>query len=333
MASLKDIATSLNLSIPLVSKVLSGRMGTTGCSEANRQAILAKAKELGFRPNLVARALRTGRTGSLGVFMHPLGESGSDLTGRMLMGLSAQANILDQRLWLSFYETDGDFLHRFTKTARAEIDGLLVAGVFHPRLVRLYKAIEENGIPVVTMFKNASLTSETVNVFCEDFQTGYLPTRHLLQSGCRRIAHIRSLDMRYHGYLQALEEFGIEEDSALVYTAIQHFDAVTGRESVKNWIKKGVKFDALVAESDHQAFGAVTELLAQGRRVPDDVKVFGVDDSPICALSPVPLSSVSQQVEEIGSQAVNTLMKLIAGEPAESLTIQPKLCLRASSGN
>ena len=112
MASLKDIAAELGLSIPLVSKVLSGNMGTTGCSEDNRQAILAKAKELGFRPNLVAQALRSGRTGSIGVFIHPLGSPGSDLIERLLMGLSTQANIRGQRLFLSFYETDRDFLHK-----------------------------------------------------------------------------------------------------------------------------------------------------------------------------------------------------------------------------
>lgn len=333
MASLKDIATELNLSIPLVSKVLSGRMGTTGCSEANRQAILAKAEELDYKPNLIARSLRTGRTGSLGVFIHPLGVPGSDLVERMLMGLSSQANTLDQRLWLSFYETDSDFLHRFSKTARAEIDGLLVAGIFHPRLERLFKAVEQNGIPVVTLVKNKATQSEGINVYCDDFQLGYLPTRHLLEKGCRRIAHIRSFDPRYQGYQKALAEFGIPEDPALVYTAIQKFDADTGRETVRHWIRNGVVFDGLVAESDHQAFGAVSELLAQGRRVPEDVKVFGVDDSPICALSPVPLSSVSQQVEEMGSRAVDTIMKCINGEPVESVTIQPVLRLRTSSGD
>jgi len=236
-------------------------------------------------------------------------------------------------LWLSFYQTDSEFLQRFTKTARAEIDGLLVAGVFHPRLVRLYQAVEKNGIPVVTMFMNASLNPDGVNVFCDDFQIGYLPTRHLLERGCRRIAHIRSLDIRYQGYVKALQEFGLQEDPALVYTAIQRFNVDAGRESVQHWIANGVAFDGLVAESDHQAFGAVTELLKQGRRVPEDVKVFGVDDSPVCALSPVPLSSVSQQVEEIGCQAVNTIMKRINHEQTESLTIQPVLRLRASSGD
>ena len=331
MASLKDIATALDLSIPLVSKVLSGKMGTTGCSEANRLAIQAKAKELGFRPNLLARALRNGRTGSIGVFIHPLGSPGSDLIERLLMGLSAQANALGQRLYLSFYETDREFSQLFAKTARAEIDGLLVTGVAHPELINLYKEIEESGIPVITSYKNSDASGDNINIYCNDFQVGYLPTRHLLENGCRKIAHIRSMESRYQGYLKALEEHGIKEDPMLVYNAIEHFDTDTGREAVRFWNKKNIELDGLVAESDNQAFGAITELQALGKRVPEDVKVFGVDDSPICSLSPVPLSSVSQQVEEVGARAVEAIMQRIDNKTVVSEKIEPILRLRAST--
>lgn len=333
MTKLKDIAQALNLSIPVVSKVLNNNMGTTGCSEANKAAILAKAKELNYQPNRIARSLRSGRTDSIGVFIHPLGAPGSDLVERLLEGLSAQANASHQRLWLSFYRTDKDFIHSFTKPARAEIDGLLVAGIFHPQLVKLYKAVEAAGIPVVTMFKNTDAAAGLTNVFCDDFQIGYLPTRHLIEKGCRRIAHIRSLDMRYQGYRQALQDGGLPENPELVYAAIEDFGAEAGREAVRYWIRNRMEFDALVAESDHQALGAVAELLSSGRRVPGDVKVFGVDDSPLCMLGPVPLSSVSQQVEQTGSQAVQTILKRINKEPAASVSIQPVLRLRASSGD
>ena len=332
MASLKDIALASNFSIPLVSKVLSGNMGTTGCSEATRKIILDKAMELGYKPNLAARALRTGRSGAIGVFIHPYGETGSGLSEGLLKGLSLRANACDHRLWLSFYETDHEFLQRFTKTARAEIDGLLIGGIVHPKLTRLHAAIEKNGIPIVTMFKNTQQDDMPgINVHCDDFQIGYLPTRHLLENGCRRIAHIHSYDPRYLGYLKALKDAGMPESPELVYNASYQFDINAGVKAVKHWLQNKIKFDALVAESDHQAFGAINELLKQGIRVPDDVKVFGVDDSPVCILSPVPISSVSQRVEEIGVQAVNVLMKRINKEEVESIAIQPALSLRAST--
>jgi len=340
MASLKNIANSLDLSIALVSKVLSGKMGTTRCSEATKKAILAKAKEMGFRPNPLARALRSGRTGTIGVFVHTLGSPGSDLIGRLLMGLSKQANALEQRLCLSFYQTDKEFLRQFTIAARSEIDGLLVTGVLHPELIAFYKEIEKSGIPVVTMFRNVDSTAISVNIYCNDFQVGYLPTRHLLENGCKRIAHIRVLEPRYQGYLKALQEDGLEENPALVYCATSdhpdhsdYFGTEAGRQAVRFWIKNNTEFDGLVAESDCQAFGAVTELLAYGLRVPEDVKVFGVDDSPICTISPVALSSVSLRVEEVGACGVDAILQLIDQEPVESKAVQPVLSLRASTGD
>ena len=332
MTTLQDIASSLKVSVPLVSKVLSGNMGTTGCGMPVRQAILSQARRLNYQPNLVARSLQAGRTGSLGVFIHPLGSSGSDLIERLLIGISEQASLYNHRLAIRFYQTDRDFLHSFTKSTRNEMDGLLVAGIFHPRLIRLYKAVEKHGMPVVTMCRSAPPRSNVVNVFCDDLQVGYLPTRHLLEQGCRRIAYIRSIDARYQGYANALREFGLQTDFSLIYPS-KNYDMDAGRDAVRSWIANGLEFDALVAESDHQALGAISELLSHGRRVPEDVKVFGVDDSPLCALGSVPISSVSLQIEEIGMQAVDVLMKRINKEPAESVAIQPVLCLRASSGN
>jgi DNA-binding LacI/PurR family transcriptional regulator len=75
-----------------------------------------------------------------------------------------------------------------------------------------------------------------------------------------------------------------------------------------------------------EAFGSV---IAE----PEGVKVFGVDDSPLCTVGPGPISSVSQQIEETGAQAVSMILKRISKEPTASVAIQPVLRLRASSGD
>ena len=71
MATLQEVAKELNISVSLVSKVLNDRMGTTGCSRQIKQAIIAKARELGFQRNLLAAALRAGKRAAIGVFIHP----------------------------------------------------------------------------------------------------------------------------------------------------------------------------------------------------------------------------------------------------------------------
>ena len=91
-------------------------------------------------------------------------------------------------------------------------------------------------------------------------------------------------------------------------------------------------FDGVVAQSDHQALGVLQELLHRDIKVPDAVRVIGVDDSPLCDASPVPLSSVSQEMTEVGRRAVDLLMKQIAGEPVKSVVVPPRLHIRTSTG-
>ncbi len=332
MATLKDIANELNLSVPLISKVLSGKMGTTNCSEEKRLAILAKAKELNYHPNSRARALSLGRSGTIGVFIHSIGLPGSEsLYKQLLEGITQQANVEELRLCLSFYETDSQFMQTFSQVAKKEIDGLIVAGVHHPNLQKVYEELEARGTPVVTVFRKGAVSENGVNICCDEFQIGYLPTRHLLEKGCRRIAHIHCLDQRYQGYQKALEEFNITGDPALVFHAQSDLSLEAGKKAVQQWLKDGIEIDGLITESDHQAFGAVSELLQQGKRVPEDVKVFGVDNSPICGLSPVPLSSVNAPMDEMGRQAVKSLLKRINHQDVTSDNFSPSLQLRASS--
>ncbi|MDF3129313.1 LacI family DNA-binding transcriptional regulator [Kiritimatiellaeota bacterium B1221] len=331
MATLKDIANELNFSVPLISKVLSGNMGTTICSDETRLAILAKAKELNYHPNSRARALSLGRSGTIGVFIHSIGLPGSEsLYKQLLEGITQQANIDVLRLCLSFYETDSQFMQSFSQVAKNEIDGLIVAGVHHPNLQKVYEDLKSKGTPVVSVFRDGTPHQNDVNVCCDELQVGYLPTLHLLEKGCRRIAHIRCLDKRYQGYLKALEDHNIAIDPALIFQTECDLTVSTGKRAVQQWIKQGIEIDGLVAESDHQAFGAINELLLQGKRVPEDVKVIGVDNSPICELSPVTISSVKAPMNCMGRKAVQCLLKQIHHQEVSSHSFPPRLHLRAS---
>ncbi|MEI6082682.1 MAG: LacI family DNA-binding transcriptional regulator [Verrucomicrobiota bacterium] len=136
MATLKDIAGELNVSTALVSKVLNDRMGNTGVSDRTRRAIMAKAQELDYRPHPLAVALKAGKRGAIGVFLHPFGEPGAGLTEALLAGIADRLNQHDQRMWLTFYQTDRQFLHFCSHTVGHYVDGLLVAGPVAPHPCR-----------------------------------------------------------------------------------------------------------------------------------------------------------------------------------------------------
>ena len=329
MATLQEVAKELNISVSLVSKVLNDRMGTTGCSRQIKQAIIAKARELGFQRNLLAAALRAGKRAAIGVFIHPLGEAGSELVEELLIGISETLNEKDLRIWLTFYQTDEQFLHHCSRTARRDVDGLLVAGVMHRTLAEPIRQIAKSGVPVVTLV-SGGMSRNLPNVWSDERQQTYLSTSHLIERGCRRIAHIHNMNARYTGYRQALREHGLKFDPALIYRAA-NYKLPQGTEAVRYWFGKKLNFDGVVAQSDHQALGVIHELLRRDVKVPEQVRVIGIDDSPLCEASPVLLSSVSQEMRQIGRLASELLLRRIEGETVTSMTVWSKLHVRAST--
>ena len=109
------------------------------------------------------------------------------------------------------------------------------------------------------------------------------------------------------------------------------WDSGTGAEGAKHLLRHGLVADGLVCQSDAQAFGAINYLTSHGVAVPSQFKVTGVDDSPLASISQIPITSASSGMRELGVCSVDLLLRRIAGEQVESVTILPKLAVRAST--
>ncbi|XHR28897.1 MAG: LacI family DNA-binding transcriptional regulator [Chthoniobacteraceae bacterium] len=332
MASLKQIAADLGVSYTLVSKVLNGRMGTTGASASTREAILKKAEELDYRPNRLAVALKQGKQGAFGVFIHAMGVPGSELTEAFLQGVAGEMEKTGARLWLRFFITDKDFLAACDDQLKNEVDGLIVAGVDHPGLLEKLKQIDRSGLPVVSSF--CSLPKPLPANVAVDYEAQcYLTTKHLLDQGCRRIAHFHTVDTRHQGFLRAHREAGVPVQSRLIVRqkTASSFHIEDGEKGARTLLGRKVPFDGLVAQSDAQAVGAVRVLVENGLRVPGDVRVTGVDNSPLVDACQVPLTSTTAEMRECGCIAVEMLRKKANGQVVKSAVVQPRLVIRASS--
>jgi len=331
MPSLKKIASSLGVSYTLVSKVLSGRMGTTGVRAATRDAILKKAKALNYRPNRLAVALKGGRKGSVGLFIHTVGTPGTEMTQQFIINTVHCLNNAGLQLWLRFFQTDQEFLTACDEKLTRDIDGLIVAGSSHAGLIEKLHQIDQSGLPVVMSFINIQKSPLSGSVSVDFELQGYLPTRHLLEKGCRRLAHFNANELRYRGFKRAHKEMGVAVQKDLVITAENKFDFASGETATAALLQKKTRFDGIVAQSDAQAVGAVRVLLQHGIRVPEDVRVTGVDDSPLAEACIVPLTSSTSQIDECGRCAALSLLKKIEGEPVESRILVPTLTIRESS--
>lgn len=330
-ASLRDIAKELNVSISLVSKVVSGRFGTTSVRKETQEMILAKAKELNYAPNLLATALQKGHTGSIGLIMHPVGVPGSELTSDLLKGITSAMNRHGLSLWLSFFEDDDEFSKLCNQRASRNIDGLIVAGIHHPKTEDLIKTLQKDGLPIVTIYENYQI-DQIPNITVNHQQQSQLATKHLIDQGCKNIGFIKLDNSRYAGYCAALKEANIPLNEKLVYVVKpDDFSTEAGKEAVRHWLEQGQPIDGLAAQSDPQAVGAIQEFNRHNINIPEQVLIVGIDNSPTCEICQTPISSITAEMESVGDRALNTLRKLIDKKEANSTSIEPNLVIRDSS--
>lgn len=327
----------------MVSKVLSGRMGNTSGLPETVRAIREKAREMGYRKNLQAEALRTGRLNVIAVCVHHHGVNGSQIVENMVEGIAREAASHQQRMVLQYFKTLDELQSIWSEFRLSAVDGVILGGVPHVDWVQEVNAGAEQDIPVVTILPAETATDEYVNVGMSEREIVRRSTLHLLDCGCKRPAHfyVRNAGetvrdwcsvgrFRYEGYCQALKERGIPLREELVIS-VEQFHYQYGLTAAAQLLASGVEFDGIVAQSDHQAAAALNVLTREGRRVPHDVRLVGVDNSPFCEMASVPLSSVSQEYEIRGTRAVEMLLKLIDGEDVSSVCVDPVLNVRESS--
>ena len=334
MASLKQIAADLGVSYTLVSKVLSGRLGTTGVSANTRDAICRKAKELNYIPNRLAVALKAGRKGAIGIFLHHIGSPGSDVSDRLLRGIAEGLEQSGSRMWLRFFMTDEDFLAACGAGLKSEVDGLIVAGVHHPKLMSKFADLERDNVPVVSLFNELSSYDRKVltNVAVNYETQGCLATRHLLEQGCRRLACFDTVENRTAGFVRAHREAKVKYDPRLLIPTIKSFLRENTREGIAALLGLDVPFDGIVCQADVQASAVINELVRRGIKVPGSVKITGVDNSPAAVDCIVPITSVTSEMKRAGLKAVEMLLRKIEGHTVKSTVIEPSLFVRVSSG-
>lgn len=331
MVLLKDIAREVGVSVSVVSKVLNNRLGSTGVRACTVREIHATARRLGYRKNASSMALLQGRHNVLGVYIHRLGMVGSGIIDSLLEGISEAARKHQQRQALSFYESTEEVLALCDAAHPSTMDGLLLAGIAHREVLDRLQSIRDTGLPIATVHDDP-VGPGFPNAGMDQVWVGRMATEHLIERGARKIAHIVNTADRYQGYREALAAAGLPEVPSLVFPAHgRDYSHKIGEAAVKHLLANGVEFDGIVAQSDQEAVGCLNALFELGRRVPDDLRVIGIDNAPYCEFARVPLSSVSQEFHQRGFQAVEMLMAMIGGGEAESVRIAPVLHARQSS--
>jgi DNA-binding LacI/PurR family transcriptional regulator len=222
-----------------------------------------------------------------------------------------------------------------------------VAGVFFAPLegtadadavnARIADALERAGIPIVLLDRTVLPYPHRGRhdlIGIDNRRAGFLVADHLLRLGCRRIAFVAqphaaaTVGAREAGYREALYTAGVRIDRSL----IQRFDPDDARR-VQGLMKSG-RPDAIVCANDRTAGRLMHALLKLRVRIPEDVRLVGIDDVEYAALLPVPLTTLRQPTREIGDAAIAAMLERVArpGLPPRDILLPCTLVVRESCG-
>ncbi|OKI04876.1 LacI family transcriptional regulator [Streptomyces sp. CB02923] len=328
MAKIKDVAERAGVSVATVSRVLNGRSPVA----ETRERVLAAVEELGYRPNNVARALRTARTGTLGLVI-------SDLTNPFFTELADAVEEAARGLGYSLIignaaERTGQQDDYIRTLLDRRIDGLLVssAGTGSAML----REVVTSGTPLVLLDRIVpGIDAPCVRADGAAALTGL--AAHLAALGRRRPAIIVAPagtptgDERLDLFRTALAAHGIAlPDERVGSTAdLRH---TGGRQVMRRLLDLPEPPDAVLATDNLMALGAMDEIRARGLRVPDDMALVVYDDVPWFAHTDPPLTAIAQPTRELGRAALHTLLERIEGRPAGSVLLPARLVTRRSCG-
>ncbi len=327
---LKDIAQDLNVSVMTVSKVV------RGCADVGaetRSRVLARIKELNYQPNWVARSLAARRTFMIGLIVPDLMHS---FFAEIAKGVSATIRPLGYDVVICNSEEDCELeASEVERLMGRQVDGLLLASAQPPSSLGLFERIEARGIPYVLIDRHFAASSAPY-VGADDDAIGRLATNHLIERGCRRIAHIAGPPLtpgvgRAKGYRAALRAAGLVVPDSYVIAAT---DDASGYRAAQQLLALDPRPDAIFGYNDPTAAGAMKAILEAGIRIPDEIKVIGVGNVHYSDLLRVPLSTIDQSSTAIGQQAADMLIRAIGAKrkrPIKTVLIDPILIAREST--
>jgi LacI family transcriptional regulator len=330
---MKDIARDLGVSVVTISKVLRNHPDV---GLETRERVLARVKELDYRPNLAARSLVTGRTYLVGLIvpdlLHPF-------FAEVAKFISDTLRAEGYYLIISSSEEDPDLEEQeINQLLARRLDTLIIASC--RSTVEVFFRIENQKTPYVLIDRNfPGLSANFVGV--DDVAVGMLATRHLIDIGCKTIAHIRGPEtspslQRLEGYKRVLGQSGMRIADQYVITERKSDveQRQRGAAAMRALLSLKPRPDGVFCFNDPLAIGAMNEALDRGLKIPHHIAIIGCGNLHYDDSLRVPLSSIDQHSSRIGEEAARLALGILKSKlppKPETVVLDPELVVRAST--
>ncbi len=306
--TLKDIAKILKVSTSTVSKALND---SHEISDYTKNNVLRIAKSLNYVPNDVARSLKSNATKRIGVVLPNIE---SDFFAKVIRAIEEEAAKKNYKILISL---SNDLLEKEIEGVsilfNGSVDGIIISLSQETEDLQEYshlKNFSQRKLPVV-MFDRVCNEIECDKITIDDFEATCAATKYLHKKGCKNIAFLSTIfqtsvsKLRKDGYLKTLKELELENNLIIEIPNYNEFDTMLIQYLKNNTI------DAIITSDQLSAICALKVIQENGFNVPKDISVIGFTDGIIPQYTTPSLSIISQNEEEMGKKALNTLIQRI----------------------
>ncbi len=337
--SLADIAKALGVSKTLVSMVLNGKGTDNGINEETQKRVWAKAKELDYKPNMMARSLRMGRSNTIGLIVADISNS---FYARMCRAVEDAASKLGYHVLFGSSDENAAKEKSLIQMLRdRQVDGLIISTTLSNN--DDIQALQAANFPLVLIDRFVP-NQDTPFVTADNYGGSIAVVDHLVKQGAKRIgqltispSHLTSITERTRGYKDALAKNGIAFDPALVREI--PYDNI--REGIKNKVKLLIgaphNVDSLFVVNNNLAVATLECIQEMGLRIPEDVRVVCFDDIDLFKFINPPITAIAQPIERMGECAVELLFDKMENRGDATLPdkvfLETELVIRRSCGS
>ena len=328
-----DIARQLKVSPATVSRALNNN---TSVSAPTKKKVNDLAESLGYRHNLFATSLRLQKTFTIGVILHELN---SYFITSVLAGIEKIVRSSHYNLIIAHSAENADIeISNAHNLFHKRVDGVIASLSFNTKDLSHFKQFESKNIPVV-FFDRVFENSDGAKIIINNFQAGYDATSHLIEQGCKRIAHITSsltrnvYAERLKGYKQALVDHKIKiDEKLLIVDGLKEEDAT---RSANRILSLKPLPDGIFITNDFCAAIVMQALKDAGIRIPQDVAVVGFNNDIIGKVVSPKLTTINYPGFEMGQLAARTIIGHLKGlwdmNITSTMVIKSELIIRESS--
>lgn len=328
-----DIARELQISKSTVSRALHGHKDI---HEDTRRIVLAMAEKMDYQPNLLAYGLAKSKSQTIGIIVP---EFINSFFPQVIIGAQDVANPAGYHVIICHSNESVEREIENTNVLMASrVDGVIASVTRETTNVDHFRKFEKAGIPIV-YFNRVCGDHPSSKVLVDDYDGAFKGVEHLIENGCKRIAHIagpRQLKIthdRMKGYKDALHRHGLPVDEDLIV----HHDltAANARECARQLFDLKKRPDGLFTVNDPAAIQAMLVAREKNIKIPDHLAIVGFSNEPISAFIEPGLSTLAQPLEDMGREAVELLLKQMRDPSVdiihETKILKTSLIIRESS--